>query len=262
MKTYSNSHQFKSLSFLWAVPRSSSTAFLRGMQNNDQLTTFHEPYTDTYHFSLERKTNRLIEDAVLTETDAPTGDAVNQQLLDNAKQSRVFVKELAFQGEPYVDDELLQASDHVLLVRHPWSVYSSIMKLKPDFNEDEFGFTPIERVFERLLALKLPIKVIDSDRFREFPKLVYQQTCEHLGINFSDKMLSWDSGKVRLWQEYERKSQAKWHVDLENSKGVISPTPLQKLKGIDDSHDLIIKKAEKIYYRLLRYCAVNKLYAT
>lgn len=253
MKTYSNSHPFKGLSFLWAVPRSSSTAFLRGMQNNSQLATFHEPYTDTYYFSCERKTNRHFDNAVISEVDVLTGAKVNQQLMESATQSGVFVKELAFQGEPYVDNELMKLSGHALLVRHPWSVYASIIKLKPDFTEEEFGFTAIERVFKRLLALDLPFKIIDSDRFRVFPQQVYRETCQHLGYEFNEDMLSWDCGKVRPWQEHEKQCQQKWHIELERSKGIMPSTPLRRIKSIEANHDLIVQKAESVYRRLVRH---------
>ena len=162
-----------------------------------------------------------------------------------------LVKELAFQGEPYITDRCLAVNRHMLICRDPIAVYRSLSVLKPDFTEDEFGFTAMVRLLSRMRQLGItPVMTIDGDHFRNQPELILRQTCVHLGIRFEPGMLSWKSGKVREWGPDEQLSQAKWHKTLESSTTIIPAVDLDEI-SIPPGHAGIVNQATEIYHHLL-----------
>ena len=121
------------ITFLWAVPRSRSTALLRVIQNSPEVVGDHEPFTDCYYFGPDRYSQRYGDNDRPEEQCIPS--AVNRRLDDLANEHHVFVKELAFQGIRYVDDELFNRARHIFLIRNPEKVYQSLSVLKPSFDE-------------------------------------------------------------------------------------------------------------------------------
>jgi len=148
-------------------------------------------------------------------------DAVNVALLEQARDQLVFVKELAFQGEPYVSDALIAQATHLFILREPTTVYASLIKLKPDFTEDEFGFTALMSAFRRVQLYQTSISVFDGSVFRDNTKAALRHACNAIGIGFNTKMLRWENGYIRRWLPHERDSQSKWHTTLEASRGII-----------------------------------------
>ena len=161
----------------------------------------------------------------------------------------VFIKELAFQGEPYVSDDILASSKHLLIARKPEICYSSLIKLKPDFTEDEFGFAALERIVKRLSVIGCqPLMNIDGDKFRQHPDKILRETCKSIEIDFDLCMLNWTSGKIREWGDDEAQSQKPWHKTLERSNAVLPPVTTDVV-AIRPEHLGIVHRATSIYER-------------
>jgi hypothetical protein len=234
--------------FLWATPRSISTALERVMKNADDLDVMHEPYTDTYYFSSKRRSRRYGDPASLAQ-DPFEAEAVNARLEEAGRRGPVFIKELAFQGEPYVTDALLKTARNVFLTRDPLKVYASLIRIKPDFTEDEFGFTALERVWNRVHALRGAAIVLDGEEFRADPHAIACKLCVWSDVRYTPEMLTWNDGRIRKWAPHEELSQAKWHATLEQSRTILppaAPTPVR----IDPAHREMVTQAREIYRRL------------
>ncbi|HEV7369293.1 hypothetical protein [Arenibaculum sp.] len=207
---------------LWAVPRSVSTAFERTFAARGDCRVVHEPFTRSYYFSRRRRSARYGDQPHLAAHDG------HEEIGDAARQgggSAVFVKELAFQAAPYASDALLRRARHSFIIRHPFNVLASLLPLKPDASEDEFGFGPLMEIWERVAALspgQAP-PVVDGDRFRRDPAGTLERYCERLGLSFEQGCLSWRTGRLRTWNADEAESQAKWHATLEGSTGILPP---------------------------------------
>ena len=227
-----------------------STALEKSISQNSAVKVLHEPFTNDYYFSTVRRSSRY--------SDACTGfnphelsgeDAIFANL---CHAGFLVVKELAFQGEPFISDTLLQNSDHVLLTRHPSLVYDSLVRIKPDFTEDEFGYLALHRIVRRLEKIgKLPVLALDGTDLQANPELVVAGVCKILGIPFEKKMLGWEDGRVRKWSADEELSQRRWHGTLEQSKGFIKP-PVRKRVAIQSCHEHYMRSAETIYDSLIR----------
>ena len=241
------------LHFLWAAPRSVSTAFGRCMAAHPDVTLVHEPFTETYHFGPERKSMRYGELPPSIPESSFTAKAVNDRLRDEAASKVVFVKELAFQGEPFVEDDLILRSTHFLIVRRPAVVAASLKKLKPDFSEDEFGFQAIHRIWKRCLGSSKNVMIVDGDHFRAHPHVVIDAVCARLGLVFQTSMMAWKTGTIKRWESHEQASQARWHRTLEGSRTILPPVPLQSdpLSNLTFAQQKIVHDADRLYHEIL-----------
>jgi Sulfotransferase domain len=233
--------------FLWGVPRSVSTALEKAASQHPSIAIEHEPFTYSYYFSSGRRSSRYQQ----PKDQQPPLVLEAQEVSRSAGSDKiVFIKELAFQGEPYVSDSCLTSCRHLIIMREPRIVYNSLLKLKPDFTEDEFGFTALERLFDRLRRLgRAPLMTIDGDEFRENPEKTLRMLCDRLDLEFDPMMLKWPSGKIRDWGPDEWRTQAIWHRTLEASNGILPLAVADEIRvGVD--HGDIIRRSEEIYRRL------------
>lgn len=205
---------------MWATPRSVSTAFEKVLSRMPSAATVHEPFTNCYYFGPGRRSRRYGDSAsgARYDTDAALAE------IGRADADIVCVKDLAFQAEPYVPDGFLTEVTNTLMLRHPRIVMRSLLPLKPDFTEDEFGFTALRRMFRRIAAAtnRSPL-IIDGNELRDSPAEVVRAYCARAALPFSADMLHWSDGKIRPWVTDEAESQAKWHQTLERSTGILGP---------------------------------------
>lgn len=212
--------QEKRVVWLWAVPRSMSTVVVKAFTRLSRVHVVHEPFTDAYYFGEGRRSARY----GAAEMPGALIDPANYDALERFPPGITFVKELAFQGLPFVKDAMLSACTHTFLIRHPQRVLASLLPLKPDFTEEEFGFSSLEYLLllvER--ASRRPVAILDGDRLRGIPGPVMRRYCDHVDIPFDPAMLSWAPGPVRPWKDHEEQSQRKWHAKLEGSRGFLPP---------------------------------------
>lgn len=206
---------------IWATPRSVSTAFEKVLSRMPGAAVVHEPFTDCYYFGPGRRSRRYGESGARAGFDARRA----MELIATADAPIVCVKDLTFQAEPYVGDRFLSLVTSTFMIRNPRIVMRSLLPLKPDFTEDEYGFTALQRMFQRVTHTSgcLPL-IIDGSDLRASPRRVVRRYCEALGLPFTDSMLSWEDGRIREWSKDEAESQAKWHHTLEHSHGILPPT--------------------------------------
>ncbi|TDD37548.1 sulfotransferase family protein [Actinomadura sp. KC06] len=207
---------------LWAVPRSVSTALEKSLSQHPEIEPVHEPFTDCYYFSDQRRSDRYGDQPHKLSYGMPD---VHTQL--QAITAPIpLIKDLCFQAEPYVPSDRLATWTNIFVVRHPARVWLSLSRLKPDFTEDEFGFTALNRMWIRVVEeLGHPGRIVEGDRFRMQPKRVLLDLCHWLGLSFDTCMTNWIDGRIRHWSPDERDSQQKWHRVLEGSRGVLPPDP-------------------------------------
>ncbi len=132
------------------------------------------------------------------------------------------MKDLAFQAQPYVSDEFLRSGTHLFLINDPDVVYTSLINLKPDFTEDEFGYTALYALYEQVCQITghRP-KLYTTEDFRNNPETVLRQACSLARLDFMPTMLHWNPGPIRQWQPHEIQSQSKWHRAMELSDGIM-----------------------------------------
>ena len=234
---------------LWAVPRSTSTAFEWMMRQRGDMTCFHEPFGEAWYQGEAPLWPRVRPDSL--RTPGLTLASVERTLREAAKARPVFSTDFPHYVDTIWSDDFLDQFTHSFLIRDPARTLTSIYKRWPEFDIKETGFLEQQTLFERLAERDgAPPPVIDSDDLLEDPHGVVAAWCAAVGIPFVPEALSWAPGardEVSWWDG------GSFHENLRNSDG-LKP---QKRTSIDiaDAPDHV----RSIYERVLpAYQALHK----
>ncbi|WP_423906927.1 hypothetical protein [Candidatus Spongiihabitans sp.] len=129
-----------------------------------------------------------------------------------------------------MSDEFLKSATNLFLINNPDAVYNSLSNIKPDFTEDEFGYTELYTLYERTCQIigHRPA-LYTTEEFRNDPATILRQVCSFANMDFIPTMLHWSPGPIRKWEPHEVLSQSKWHRTTEQSNGILpyqKPVPL------------------------------------
>ena len=210
---------------LWAIPRSTSTAFEWMMRQRGDMDCLHEPFGEAWYQGQAPLWPRATEDSLRTPN--LTLESVLANIKSRASTGTVFIKDFPHYIDHMFETVLVSQFNHSFLIRDPAKTITSMYNKWPDFHEKEVGF-PEQRALFDILNEKTgsPPVVIDSDDLLENPKLVVEAWCDAIEIPFIKEALSWEPGardEVSWWDG------GSFHANLRNSNG-LSP---QKRKYIE-----------------------------
>ena len=226
---------------LWAVPRSTSTAFEWMMRQRGDMTCFHEPYGEAWYQGEEPLWPRATSESV--RTPGLTLDSVTEMLKATASKGHVFSKEFPHYIDHLWDDTLLSLFTHSFLIRDPAKTITSMFSKWPDFHEKEVGFPEQRALFDRIADQtgNAP-PVIDSDDMLVDPATIISAWCDGVGIPFIESALRWEPGardEVSWWDG------GSFHANLRNSDG-LKPQARTKYIDIDQAPDRVKSVYEKM----------------
>jgi len=201
---------------LWAVPRSTSTAFEWMMRQRGDLDCLHEPFGEAWYQGEDPLWPRLSADSL--RTPGLTLDGVWADMEERAKANTVFAKDFPHYIDHMWTDERLDLFTHSFLIRDPAKTITSMYDKWPDFHEKEVGFSEQRELFDRVAQKygKTP-PVINSDDMLENPHKIIALWCKGVGIPFMAEALSWEPGardEVSWWDG------GSFHANLRNSDGL------------------------------------------
>lgn len=212
------------------------------------IDVIHEPFTDCYYFGSERESSRYGDYSKNANLDR---SAIYSEIFRPRSGKFCFIKELAFQALPYVNDAFLKNATHFFLINRPDVVYASLVKIKPDFSQDEFGFSALHTLFNRVEKLQREKpEIYTAIQFRNNPEFILRRFCYVADIPFSYAMLEWKRGPVRLWRSHEQDCQLKWHRSIEQSEGVMPYVKPKQAVTIGADAVKIVENAWKVYSTL------------
>jgi hypothetical protein len=197
--------------FLWAHPRSISTAVVRMMMERDDVTVVHEPLvilTDHGSVELPGRTARSIREVI-------------EHLRELGKHGPVFAKDTLEFPYPalFEDPSLLDGIEHTFIVRDPAATIRSHAAIKPEVARHEIGFEHQWELFElvRRHTGRTPA-VVDADALLADPPGVVRAYCAAIGWEFRPEALTWDPADRPEFQ-----INRKWHLDAIDSVGFAKP---------------------------------------
>ncbi|MGI9451234.1 MAG: sulfotransferase family protein [Geminicoccaceae bacterium] len=201
---------------LWAVPRSTSTAFEWMMRQRGDMTCFHEPFGEAWYQGENPLWPRATPDSV--RTSGLTLESVLEKLKAKAAEGPVFSKDFPHYIDHMWTDGMLDLFNHSFLIRDPAKTITSMFDKWPDFNPKEVGFAEQRALFDRLCdRYGKPPPVIDSDDLLEDPERMVEVWCQAVGIPFMPKALRWEPGardEVSWWDG------GSFHANLRGSDGL------------------------------------------
>ena len=209
--------------FLWATPRSTSTAFEWMMRQRGDLACFHEPFGMAWYQGPEARAPRRAPEE--RRRPQATFDQIWRDILTAAETRPVFVKDMPHHTDHLWDDAFLARITHSFLIRQPAKVLASLHRsyekagFTDGFEDHEISFGPQQKLFDLLRAKGQTPPVLDSDDLLEDPETMVRVYCEALGIPFVPEALSWEPGARDdvLW--YDGNDEI-WHSSLRDSDGL------------------------------------------
>ncbi|XP_071957608.1 uncharacterized protein [Antedon mediterranea] len=252
--------------FLWCIPRCVSTAFEICMGKLDDVQVINEPYLAAYLVGpvfqkdasddikemRELSINKVSSCTVVNcdnpwESENLTFGFVKDRLEDEYPDKRViFVKDMSYAINAETLHMLPKGYKHAFLIRNPEKVFPSYKQLLNKFTTDEvilkvgkyevvpehYAFGESLHVYKHLTKTGIEPKpfIMDADDLLENPESILRQFCAFAGIEYTDKLLSWDGGHdvTKHWKTSKEilqwNSIAEWHKNAFESKGFGKPT--------------------------------------
>ncbi len=219
---------------MWAVPRSRSTAITRAFEQLDECIIYDEPLYGAYFVNinsdyqfLEKRVREIWNDDLLKypETDY---QKVIQQLTGNLPEDKSFSfqKHISRYLLPKFGRNWLKSMKNFFLIRDPReSIISTWKPLKSTGHEWRLtcygiGWEQHYALFKEIEALtgQKPL-VIDSTDLVKDPRKYLEALCFELGIDFSEKMLSWSQNPKDTKLIWGQTDYSKWYEKVLNSQG-------------------------------------------
>ena len=136
---------------LWAIPRSTSTAFEWMMRQRGDLDCLHEPFGEAWYQGESPLWHRYRDGGKTTK--GLTLESVWHDIQARVKQGNVFIKDFPHYINHMWNPEFLSHFTHAFLIRDPAKTITSIYDKWPDFDEGEVGFPEQRALFDLLCAL-------------------------------------------------------------------------------------------------------------
>ncbi len=229
---------------MWSGPRNISTAMMYSFDNRQDCHVTDEPLYAS--FLSETKTPHPVARKVI-ETYENDEKKVISELngpIPGGK-SIWYQKHMCHHVIDWSDLTWMDGFHNCFLIRDPREVLLSLRKITNAINLEATGLPQQIRIFEYVNAISNsnPI-VIDSKSVLEDPRSVLSSLCRLLGIDFSEKMLSWDPGPRKcdgVWAKY-------WYESVWNSSGFESYSPPEG--ELDRETELVLDEAIPLYEKL------------
>ena len=275
--------------YVWSLPRTLGTAFVKCMSFVDDIQIFNEPFVSAYHFGPEGKAASP-ELTKIMESNAVSQTGFENAFNDSECTYRWVKRELEAE---YPDKKILLAKDqaycldakydmipsgfrHVFLIRHPYKVLPSwkrmlakIFKLDNDVTWIEvlkIASTPsnsYEMQFDLLKYIKENVDpnaiVFDADDLQSNPTSILRQFCEDVGIPFTDSLLEWPAGGdiMRTWRASRISLQGNlienrggFYEDAMKSQGFLPLKPTPTLGDISQDLQEAVKQSMPLYEQM------------
>jgi Sulfotransferase domain len=232
---------------LWSGPRNVSTALMYSFAQRTDTRVVDEPLYG--HFLRVTGADHPGRNDIMPLLDCD-GPKVMQALLGQSPGDAeiLFIKLMAHHLVD-LDREFMRQTRNIFLIRDPREMLPSLTIQLPHARLDDTGLETQWELFTWLEKLGQTPAILDSRELLLDPPGVLRQLCEHLEINYTDDMLTWNAGPIAedgVWAPY-------WYHAVHKSTGFSPyvakgefPRHLQPL--LDECHSWY----EKLYSRAIR----------
>jgi hypothetical protein len=200
---------------MWSGPRNISTAMMRAWENRADTTVWDEPLY-AYYLQATGLDHPMRDDVIAAGLPA-WQDVAARATGPIPDQAEVFYqKHMTHHLRPEVGREWLGELTHVFLIRDPREVLLSYSRSMETVTLEGIGFPQQAAIYDGLIAAGQPTPlVIDSGEFLRSPREYLEQICDHIGVAFTENMLTWPAGRRAsdgAWAPH-------WYANVEASTG-------------------------------------------
>ena len=183
--------------WLWAHPRSRSTAVLRMMLERGDVTVVHEPLV-----TLQDAGEVAVTDGAGGVTVLRSVAAVLAHVGALAADRPVFVKDTVEHRYQYLFDHPEEIAEvrHTFIVRDPRTAIAALVATEPDTRCSDAGYENQHDLFELAWSLsgREPV-VLDADRLLREPEQVVAAYCAAVGLPFLPGAMRWRAPDRPEW---------------------------------------------------------------
>jgi hypothetical protein len=173
---------------MWSGPRNISTAMMRSWENRPDTVVVDEPFYAAY--LTRTRLDHPGRDEVIASQPTDLAEAVRQLVSDESAPVH-YTKHMTHHLAPGMDLGWVGHFHNVLLIRDPAEVVASYVRSREACEPDDIGL--LQQV-PLLDVLPPGSPVIDAGDFLRDPESHLRWLCDWLGIEFTDRMLSWPEG--------------------------------------------------------------------
>lgn len=186
--------------FLISLPRSNSTAFLRMMENRKDMAILHELGVYAYHKKLAVAQGNSEFTSDLVNHQFPSYAAVAKHIEEQSQQGVVFVKEMAFAAQGYLQEEfsLLDRENvfYFFLVRDPAECFvSHYQKMPLPIDETMAEILSYKLIYDlqQKVSAKAPERtfILRAETLIANPEQSVREFCRNAQIPFLPQSLQW-----------------------------------------------------------------------
>ena len=172
---------------MWSGPRNISTALMRSWENRPDTRVIDEPLY-AYYLN-ETRLNHPGRDEII----AAGKTSWRQVVADiTARVDGVYYqKHMTHHLIPQLPREWIGELTNVLLIRDPAEVVASYVRSRADVVAEDIGLVQQAELYDQLGDA---VPVVDAADFLRAPRTYLEWLCDHVGVPFTDRMLSWPSG--------------------------------------------------------------------
>lgn len=202
--------------FLWAHPRSMSTAIERIMRERGDFDCLHEPFLHYYYLERSDKKLQFFE----SEQEHPTSYAETRDMIfARAQQGPVFAKDMSYYVLPEIleDVEFCRRIRHCFLIRNPLRSIMSYYKLDNDVDLYEIGIEAQWQHLEGLQQIGITDSVVlEAEAVQADTATSMGLFWQALGLEYCAQAFNWQQDSTpQDWQYVQG-----WHQSVSRSKGI------------------------------------------
>jgi hypothetical protein len=178
---------------VWSGPRNISTALMRSWENRPDAAVVDEPLYA--HYLAVTGLDHPGREEVIASGETDWRKVVATLLGPAPGEARVFYqKHMAHHLLPGIERGWVGGLTNVMLIRDPREVVASYVRARADVTADDIGLRQQVRLYDELAAAGTPPPVIDARDFLRRPEAHLRAMCDHVGVEFSPRMLAWPPG--------------------------------------------------------------------
>ncbi len=223
---------------MWSGPRNLSTAMMYSFAARGDCAVWDEPFYAPYleTTGLIHPMADEIRDAHDTDPDRVAARCTGE--IPGGK-GHFYLKLMTHHMLPAYPMDWTSGYAHVHLIRHPARVIASYSAKRENPALEDLGYPQHLALYRRLGGV-----VVDSDDIRANPGAALDKLCSAIGLEFTDRMLSWPAGprpEDGVWARH-------WYNAVHASTGFAAADgPLPELS---EEYSGLLSQAEPLYREL------------
>ena len=234
---------------LWSGPRNISTALMYSFAQRPDTTVFDEPLYAHYLSKTPAREYHPGAEQVIAEMENDGEVVVRDLILGEHPTPVVFFKHMTHHLV-HLDWSFLDRTVNVLLTRDPVDMLPSYGAVVEQPTLADVGYAHHVTLLEHLQSRGQTPAVLDSKQVLLNPRGVLAALCDHIGIPFTEKMLSWEAGarpEDGSWAQY-------WYASVHRSTGF---SPYRQKTGPFPPHLEKLMAECRPYYEKLAALAIR-----